>query len=296
MRAHPLAEARHYADLMLGELRKVIPSFLRRVDLPERGVAWSDYFAATAEGMRGVAAGLGAASEARPEVTLVDWDPEAEAKIAAAALYAYSDLPDDLLLAHVRTLPAADRAGIITAYAGERGNRRHKPGRAMERASYRFDLLTDYGIFRDLQRHRMLTLEWQQLGTAHGFITPAGLEAIGATAAWEAAMERAANLHRGLEAALGPAAAQYAVPLAYRIRYYLDMNAREAFHLLELRSQRAGHEGYRRVSAEMHRLIREQAGHSVIADAMQYVDYADYGMGRLEAERRTEERRRDRGT
>jgi len=291
MRAHPLAEARGYADLMLTELRKVIPSFLRRVDLPERGGAWSAYLAETADEVRRLAVLLPEASPDRPEVTLVDWDPEGEAKVAAAALYAQTDLPDDVLLRHVGALPAAEQARIIRAYAGDRGNRRHKPGRAMERIGYRFDVLSDYGIFRDLQRHRLLTLEWQQLGTSHGFITPPSLAEIGAVGPWEQAMRQAASLHRVLARRLGGTIAQYAVPLAYRIRFYLHMNAREAFHLLELRTQRSGHAGYRRVCAEMHRLIREQAGHPAIAAAMKYVDHTDYGLTRIEAERSTEKRR-----
>ena len=98
MRAHPLAEAREYADLMLHELRKVIPSFMRRVDEPDRGGAWSDHLAATVSNMNRHAAALTAAPEPRPEVTLVEWDPDAELKIAAAALYAHSNLPDDQLL------------------------------------------------------------------------------------------------------------------------------------------------------------------------------------------------------
>jgi thymidylate synthase ThyX len=156
----------------------------------------------------------------------------------------------------------------------------------MERTSYRFDVLSDYGIFRDLQRHRMLTIEWQRLSTDHGYITPDALADIDATAAWDEVMDRTAALAERVAAAFGPAVAQYAVPFAYRVRYYIQMNAREAFHLLELRSQASGHPGYRRVAQEMHRLIRDEAGHRVIADAMQYVDHNDYDLARLEGERR----------
>ncbi|MEA3503404.1 MAG: FAD-dependent thymidylate synthase, partial [Actinomycetota bacterium] len=194
--------------------------------------------------------------------------------------------PDDQLLEYVQSLPAEDRANLITAAVGPRGNRRHKPGRAMERTSYRFDVLSDYGIFRDLQRHRMLTIEWQRLSTDHGYVTPDAIADIGATREWNEVMERAAALATQISAAHGPTVAQYAVPFAYRIRYYIQMNAREAFHLLELRSQASGHPGYRRVAQEMHRLIRNEAGHRVIANAMNYVDHNDYDLARLEDERR----------
>ena len=292
MRSHPLAEARDYAGRMLVELRRVIPAFLRRVDRPDRGGAWSRYLAETARSMEQAAARLPATPEPRPEVTLVEWDADAEAKVAAAALYPYTDLPDDQLLRYAAGLPPAEVARLISAYAGERGNRRHKPGRGMERVGYRFDLLCDYGIFRDLQRHRILTIDWQRLGTGHGFVTPEGVAEAGEEAEWRRAMEAAGELHTRLAGALGADAAQYAVPLAYRIRFYVQLNAREAFHLLELRTQAGGHPGYRRVCAEMHRLIAAQAGHRAIAGAMCFVDPQDHGLERLEGERRAEARRR----
>ena len=238
---------------------------------------------------------VGAAPEPRPEVTLVEWDPDAETKVAAAALYAVTDLPDDQLLDYVRALPAADRSRLIDAYIGKRGNRRHKPGRAIERVFYRFDLLTDYGVFRDLQRHRMLTIEWQRLSPVNGYVTPSAIADIGAEAVWDEAMERTALLSSRLAATFGPDVAQYAVPFAYRVRYYMHLNAREAFHLLELRSQQGGHTDYRRVAQEMHRLIGEQAGHRQLAESMRYVDYADYELARLETERRAAAKRAARG-
>jgi hypothetical protein len=276
---------------MLAELRKVIPSFMRRVDLPERGGTWSDYFAAIAAEMSAHAAALDAEPDPRPEVTLVEWDPEAETKVAAAALYAYSDLPDDQLLALVRTMSPGRRAGLIRSYIGDRGNRRHKPGRGMERVDYRFDILCDYGIFRDLQRHRMLTIDWQRLTPRHGYITPESVADIDAVAVWDEAMQRTAELYDDVFAAHGADVAQYVVPFAYRIRFFFQLNAREAFHLIELRSGRGGHPDYRRVAQEMHRLIRDQAGHRLIADAMTYVDYADYDLARLETERRAAAKR-----
>ncbi len=291
MRAHPLAEARHFADLMLTELRKVIPSFMRRVDLPERGGAWSAYLARTGEEMQRIADEIAAVPEDRPEVTLVSWNPEAETEIVAAALYRHTALPDDQLLRLAREMDAEQRAAVLQAYAGDRSNRRHKPGRGMERTFYRFDILCDYGIFRDLQRHRMLSIDWQRLAPRHGFVTPDAVTDVGEAGAWEEAMERAASLHEAIAADLGEEVAQYAVPFAYKIRFYLQLNAREAFHLLELRTGRGGHPGYRRVCQEMHRLIRDQAGHRLLADAMAYVDYEDYDLARLESERRAEARR-----
>ena len=293
MRSHPLAEARDYAGRMLVELRRVIPAFLRRVDRPDRGGRLEPL--PRRDGPRHGGRRRPGSPQAPSPGPRSPWSSgiaDAEAKVAAAALYPYTDLPDDQLLRYAAGLPPAEVARLIAAYAGERGNRRHKPGRGMERVGYRFDLLCDYGIFRDLQRHRILTIDWQRLGTGHGFVTPEGVAEAGEEAEWRRAMEAAGELHARLAGALGADAAQYAVPLAYRIRFCVQLNAREAFHLLELRTQAGGHPGYRRVCAEMHRLIATQAGHRAIAGAMCFVDPGDHGLERLEAERRAEARRR----
>ncbi|HSR43772.1 MAG TPA: FAD-dependent thymidylate synthase [Acidimicrobiia bacterium] len=296
MQAHPLTEVRSYGAMMLEELRKQIPAFMKRVDLQDRGGMWSEYLARTAGAVAGIAAELEEEPEAREEVTLVDWDPEAELKVAAAALYASSEMPDSQLLKMVGLLSADERRRILTAYFGDRRNRRHKPGRAMERVYYRFDVLSDYGAFRDLQRHRMLTIEWQRLTTRFGYDTPEEVAGVGLLEEWEGIMEEAGVLYERVRAATNADVAQYVVPFAYRIRYMLEMNAREAFHLLELRTQPAGHPSYRRVCQEMHRQIREVAGHRVIADAMQFVDHSDPGLERLDEERRLEAKRRSAGT
>jgi thymidylate synthase ThyX len=293
MRVHGLAEVRGYAGLMLTELRKVIPGFLRRVDVPDRGGAWSAYLAETREAVAGVAAHLlgGVEAGSRGEVTLTDFDPEGEVKVVAAALYAVSALPDDQLLAVARGLGADDRAAVLRAYAGKRGNRRHRPGRAFERTSYRFDVLADYGAFRDLQRHRLLSLEWQRLSPAHGYAVPEAVEEAGGGADWRQVMRESAALHDAIVAAGLAEVAPYAVSMAYRVRFYMDMNAREAMHVIELRTTPQGHPAYRRVCQAMHRAIAEVAGHRAIAAAMTFADHADVELERLQSERAAERRR-----
>jgi hypothetical protein len=264
------------------------------VDTPDRGGAWSAYLAVTREATETAAAGaLGSlAPESRPEVVLTDFDPEGEVKVVAAALYAVSGVPDDQLLAHARRMSAKEREAVLAAYVGERRNRRHKPGRALERTGYRFDVLTDYGAFRDLQRHRLLSLEWQPLGPRHGFAVPDAIEESGGGADWRRVMETSGALHDALAAAGLAPVAPYAVCMAYRIRFYMEMNAREAMHVLELRTAPQGHPAYRRVCQAMHRLIAEEAGHRGLAAAMRFVDHSAVELERLEAERRTDARRR----
>jgi thymidylate synthase ThyX len=299
MRAHPLVEVRHTADLMLTELRKVIPAFLTRVDQPERGGRWSAYLRdirdrtqVIAQRLRGDAGEDAGGGSDVPEVSLVDFDPEGEVKVVAAALYAVSSRPDAELLALARRMTPLEREEVLRAAVGERGNRRHKPGRAFERTSYRFDVLTDYGAFRDLQRHRLLTLDWQALSTRHGFTQPEAIVEAGGGAAWREVMDRSAELYHALADSGRSDVAQYAVSMAYRIRFVMDMNAREAMHVIELRTAPQGHPAYRRVCQQMHRLIASTAGHRALAAAMRFADHSAVELERLQEERRLEERRR----
>jgi thymidylate synthase ThyX len=302
MRAHPLPEARSYADLMLTELRKVIPSWVKRVDVADRGGAWSDYLEKNqrvlqdlSDAMFGPAAPTGGPTPGGdPEVRLLDWDPDAEVKLVAAILYPYTHLPEQVIEERVSRLSAEERLDVLRNYAGERLNRRFRPGRALERSGYRFDVLSDYGAFRDLQRHRLLTIEWQNLTPDHGYTLPTAVADSGAAEAYGAAMSRSAALHAALLQRFGPARASYAVALAFRVRYAMQFNAREAMHMLELRTSSQGHPEYRKVCQQMHTLIAEQAGHRAIAEMMRFVDHADYeheGLERLEGERRAARRR-----
>ena len=294
MRAHPLPEARSYAAMMLTELRKVIPSFLRRVDVPDRGVAWSNYLAENRMAMDEMAAKVFPTSgemDAEPAVTLVDFDPDAEVKMVASMLYAHTDRPETEIEARVRSMSTDERLAVVRAYCGERSNRRHKPGRALERSFYRFDVLTDYGAFRDLQRHRMLTIEWQRLTPRHGYTRPESVDAAGQADRFDEAMERSEALFDDLEPDF-PDQASYAVALAYRIRFVMQINARAAMHMLELRTTPQGHPAYRWVAQQMHQRIADDAGHHAVAELMRYVDHdPEPDLERLDAERRAEARR-----
>ena len=294
MRAHPLDEVRAAADAMLIELRKIIPAFLTRVDQPDRGGKWTAYLAEararTAELARRIEAGV-RESGSETEVTLSDFDPEGEIKVVAAAMYPGSSLGDRDLMALARKLTPGEREEVLRATVGSRSNRRHKPGRAFERTGYRFDVLTDYGAFRDLQRHRLLTIEWQALSARHGYSEPEAVVMAGGAQDWREVMDRSAELYETLVEAGLPDVAQYAVSMAYRVRFVMDMNAREAMHVIELRTAPQGHPAYRRVCQQMHRLIAETAGHRAIAAAMTFADHSEVELERLQEERRLERKR-----
>ena len=297
MRAHALPEVRGYAGMMLTELRKVIPSFLKRVDLEDRGVAWSRYLRTTQSAMADLTESLfgadGREAAEAPAVRLVDFDPDAEVKLVAAALYPHVDMPEEQLRRSVTEMSVTDRLQVLRTYTGQRSNRRHKPGRALETSFYRFDVLCDYGAFRDLQRHRMLTIEWQRLTPAHGYSLPESVEAAGIAGLFEESMAHSADLYEALAADF-PEQAAYAVALAYRIRFVMQLNAREAMHLIELRSGTQGHPAYRHVAQEMHRLIETTAGHRAIAQMMSFVDTSsEPELERLASERSAALRRRN---
>ncbi|WP_419841433.1 FAD-dependent thymidylate synthase [Candidatus Poriferisodalis sp.] len=293
MRSHPLPEARSYAALMLTELRKVIPSFLRRVDQAERGVVWSAYLEANRTAMDDVARELfgDETPQPVPEVVLSDWDPAGEDKMLTAMLFPHTDLPESQIASRVAQMTEAQRLDLVRRYVGERSNRRHRPGRALERIDYRFDVLADYGSFRDLQRHRLLTIEWQPLTPHHGYVVPALVEAAGGGDAYDDVMELSADLYGALDEVAGPLEASYAVAMAYRVRYSMQFNAREAMHLIELRSQPQGHQDYRRIVATMYHHIAETAGHRAVAAMLSHVDLSEGTLGRLSAEQDTVRRR-----
>ena len=291
MRGHPLSEAREVASLMLPELRKVIPAFLQRVDRENRGIRWSNYLSNCEGATRELSAKLTTSpKENSDEVTLSDFDPDGEIKVVAAALYSGSTLSHSQLLRLARTMSTEDRVQVLRAYVGNRTNRRHQPGRAFEHATYAFDVLSDYGAFRDLQRHRILTIDWQDLSTLHGHTRPEAIEDIGALDDWNRVMDEASDLSKLLTRRYSSLTAQYAVSMAYRIRFYMKMNAREAMHVIELRTAPQGHPAYRRVCQKMHRLIADQAGHKAIAEAMSFVDHSEVELERLESERANERR------
>jgi thymidylate synthase ThyX len=302
MRAHPLPEARHYAEMMLCELRKVIPSFLQRVDLPARGGEWSAYFVSTSTETARVVArlwpdlaakdpGADAGDATGPaEVTLLDFDPDGEEKVLVAACFSHLGCSEREAAWRVRRLGHDERVALLRAYVGDRRNRRHRPGRAFERTDYRFELVTDYGAFRDLQRHRMLTIEWQRLGVSLGYDMPAIVAEAGLGERYDEAIGRAEDLFHALTVTF-PEQASYAVALAHRIRYVMQLNVREAMHLIELRSGPQGHPAYRRVAQQMHHAIAEVAGHRALAEAMSFVDHGSTELERLESERRAERRR-----
>jgi thymidylate synthase ThyX len=290
---HPLPEARRYGEMILAAIQAVMPSFVSRVERSDRGGAWAGYLTERRAAGDRWAARLGLAApdpaEARPSVALTHVDGDEE-QLLAALLFEAAGASEARTRAAVSGLSAADRGAVLADLVGQRANRRHRPGRGFEALRYRFEIVSDYGAFRDLQRHRMLTVQWQGLTPHLGAGVPDEVTAAGQGDAYRAALDRsAAEFHR-LEGAGLSSAAPYSLCLGYRIRYVLDLNAREAMHLVELRSGREGHPAYRAVAHQMHALIAER--HPAVAAAMTHVDESrEPRLERILSEMRQQSRR-----
>jgi thymidylate synthase ThyX len=270
--ASPLPEARAYGELIHSELEKVIPSFVARVKRPDRGGEWVDYLREQRRATERAVARLGLdrpAAGDTPSVDLIAVEG-GEEDLLAASLFESAAAGEADIRRRIDALDPLERAELIAALAGERSNRRHRPGRGWEAVRYRFEIVSDYGGFRDLQRHRMLTCQWQRLGPHLGAGVPEEVREAGIGDAYERALELSRQEFERLQSAGLPEAAPYALCLGYRIRYVLDLNAREAMHLIELRSGREGHPTYRAVAQAMYERIA--AVHPAIAAAMSHVD------------------------
>jgi thymidylate synthase ThyX len=291
--ASPQPEARECGGMILRELQQVMPSFVSRVERPDRGGEWISYLEARREGTERWVSRLGldrrAAGEDTPSVELLQVDGSEE-DLLAACLFESASVPQTEILARLDVLDREERAGLLAAMVGERGNRRHRPGRGFEALRYRFEIVSDYGAFRDLQRHRMLTCQWQRLSPDLGAGIPGELEEAGLAGEFERGLEISRGEFERLAAGGLAEVAPYALCLAYRIRYALDLNAREAMHLIELRSGREGHPTYRAVAQAMHERIA--AIHPSVAAAMSHVDTSrEPRLERIMSEIRTQRKR-----
>ena len=278
--SHELSEAKELGKTIHGELNQLIPSFVKRAQLNEYLAASS----AAAKALASKAANLRPLDTIEP-VALIDYDSAAEEKIIAAMLYAHSRHPLEQLRQIAAKMSSEERRQILAEHFGKRRHRRDKLSRAFENVYYTFDILGNLGLYRDLHRHRILTQERQDFTTVHGHDMPPEIEEAGFKNEFDDCMKRAADLYEQIYADL-PSEAQYVVPFAYKIRWYMKMNLREALHMCELRTMPQGHPDYRFICQEMWRKIQEV--HSTLAVCGKFIDSKKYRLGRLQSEMRTE--------
>jgi len=290
LQSDDLIEAKETGDKILENVRKVAPVFYERADKPDRGGATIAYRIETAKKLKDITTkylpdNYGETSEA---VTLSSYFPKNELELVPDMLYENSSLPLSEIQNIVQSWPLNKKTEVFRAYVGERLNRRHKPGRAIEKAHYSWDLVCDYGIFRDLQRHRMVdNLTWQSLSPRYGFDTPNLIDESGLTEKFQECFEISIELYSLLQKAGYSLEAQYATLLGHKMRWQITYNAREAFHLHELRTSPQGHPGYRKLVQQMHEKLSEV--HPLMGEAMRFVNQGeDPELTRLAAERYTQ--------
>ncbi|MFH1785643.1 MAG: FAD-dependent thymidylate synthase [Candidatus Micrarchaeota archaeon] len=280
-----LAEIRDLASAMQGELANIIPSFVKRSN-GEFGILMQDYLKkvrnetdALVQKYAGANGGEG--------VELVEYEKNAEKKAITTILYPHLQKPMNEIETIVENMTNEEKNAIIKTYVGERQNRRHRPGRAFEHIFYTFDICGNYGAYRDLHRHRILTQQRQPLTPYLGYKIPHEIVQAGFEKEFRAVMDKTKDAYEKIEKKY-PKEAQYVVPLAYNIRWYMSLNLREAYHLLELRSAMQGHRDYREIAQKMFKEIEKV--HPNLSSGMKFMDMKDYEFERLDAEKRIDKR------
>jgi len=285
-----LSEMQELGRSLYDEVSKVLPSFVRRSDITHHThQAFAQFYESMHAEMRifGAQVSEEVPTPVEPGACLIDYDRDAPAKVAAALLFASSNRSLQELLEFCKELPEEEIARILDAGCSVRENRRHKSPRALENAFFTFEIVADFGAYRDLHRHRMLTQERQLLSCHFGYDTPKELLGTECEAHYREAMEKAKEAYLTIAAEL-PEEAQYVVPMAYNVRWYFNLNLRALQWLCELRSSPAGHPAYRHIAQSM----AKQVCHTfpLFERFFKFVDYDGYEIGRLGQEIRKVEK------
>ena len=287
-----LEEERTVARKIKRELDTTIKSFVRRAD-DKYGIAMQEYL------KRLQKTGLGLASRVRtkargPLVRLAESEPEQYAinKTVAAAMYeqsrgsTYQDI-----FGIVKKMSALEKTKVIDAFANLRQNRRQRLPRAFEMTQYTFDIVGNFGMFRDLHRHRVLTLERQLLTADHGFVIPKEIIETGMEKEYRECMDFSKHVFDSMREK-HPEQSQYVVNFAYNYPFFMRLNLREAAHLIELRTIPQGHIDYRQVAQKMFLAIKKT--HPTLSRIIKFADLNTYDLERFESEKRIEEKRKGR--
>ncbi len=290
-----LNELKDLAHLMNSELNCVIPSFIKRVN-EKHGKSLQSFMINTNKEISKLTDKY--LRNIQPDfspvgVRLIDYtdSKDAEVKIVSAILYenAHGQSLHDIIKL-VESFPQERRNEIILAYTKFRENRRHRPGRAFEMVEYLFEMFTNFGMFRDLHRHRILTIERQLLSTKHGYDIPNEIIDSGIEKDFKDCMYLSDNVYQNIAKTM-PIEAQYAVNFAYRYPYFIKINLRELYHMIELRTSAQGHPDYRYICQQIYKKINDI--HPILTKGMKFVNLNEYKLGRFDTEKRKEMKRRE---
>lgn len=286
LHCHSLAELQDIGKKSYEELHKVIPSFVRRADTHHRH---HEKFATFYETMRAELATVREHHEIpftvkEAGVRLIAYDAAAEVKVAAALLYPYNHASLEELQRYCQKLSPEERAKIFDAASTMRENRRHKSPRALEQSFFTFEIVADFGAYRDLHRHRMLSQERQLLGCSYGYYIPPELVGTAMEKSYREAMDQARIAYDQIAKELAEEA-QYIVPMAYNVSWYFHLNLRALQWLCELRSSPAGHSNYRYIAQALVKEVTQIF--PSFETFFKFVDFEGYGLGRIQQEQRT---------
>ena len=286
-----LDEERKLASQIKHELDKTVKSFVRRAN-DKYGKALQLYLTNITEISQKISKRYAVGIPRRGnKVRLVGCDSESDSinNVITGLIYEQSpSISFDKIQKSVKKISSKEKIKIINDLAAIRKNRRHRPPRAFEMVNYTFDLVTNYGMFRDFHRHRTLTLERQLLTTDNGFDIPNEVTELGIKKDFNDCMAFTKDVFN-LIRRKNPVQGQYVVNFAYNYPYFMNMNLREATHLIELRTVPQGHPDYRKVAQKMFNSIKTK--HPILSQIMKYVDLNEYELERFESEKRTEEKR-----
>lgn len=287
----PLAEMQDIGKRMHEELAKVIPSFIRRSSTTHHThQSYANFNDALLTEIKQITLEHTQFPSQPPQqasVNLIASDPDAVAKVAAATLFAHSHHSLESLITYCKGLPEEELNRILEAAANNRETRRHKSPRSLEHANFTFEIVADFGVYRDLHRHRMLTQERQVLTCANGYYIPHEILGTDMELPYREGMERAKKAYEKISKEL-PEEAQYIVPMAYNIRWYFQINLRALQWLCELRSSPAGHPNYRYVAQALAKGVIQE--YPAFERFFRFVDFDGYDMGRIGQEQRKAEK------
>lgn len=290
LNGHNLAELQDIGKKAYQELSKVIPSFVRRAEQSHKyQKSFSEFSEQMQNELRALAKKHSGSLENMPSagVRLIAYDAEAPAKVAAGLLFSSSQAGLWELQELCRSMSEEEISRILDAAANYRDNRRHKSPRALEQAVFTFEIVADFGAYRDLQRHRMLTQDRQLLTCDLGYFIPSEIKGTEMEKIYCDAMDEAKKVYDTIASEL-PEEAQYAVPMAYNIHWYFHVNLRALQWMCELRSSPAGHPTYRYLAQEMAKQVCKAT--PSFERFFKFVDYDGYELGRLGQEIRIVEK------
>lgn len=271
MLSHPLPEIQQLGSMIKQEALCLLPTLLKYAQ-------FNPYMAQTDTAMRTMAHDL-LQPTGQPDstsVTLIRAPEDAETQLVAAILFGYGQQAWSEILARAQSLSWSEKEQVIDTYLRHRSPH-DQPLRALEHVSYTFELLVDYGAYRDIQRHRMATQTRQPLSPDYGYSMPDEWQQYGFAEVFKDCMRRAAHAYQQL-ASEHPDLAQYVLPLAYRCRVLITWNLREMYHFVQLRSAKQGHTSYRRIAQDVYHTLARV--HPLLAHYMR-ADLHDYALGRL---------------